>query len=170
MNYQVVFDVTQQSFPWWAFAVLALLMLVGAVAVVSPQSIRPRNHRAQIVTRFIGAIMLIVVIPTTINSLTNGLKQYGYYHSLLQQPGTYSVLEGAVEDFTPAPYTGSYSDSFTVDGVKFQYSEGDLSPGFNQLSQNGSPINQDGILVRISYVTDAYYPHRNRILRLEIKR
>ncbi len=170
MNYQVIFDITQQSFPWWAFALLTLLILVGVVGVVRPQSLRPKNHSAQIVTRLMAAIMLVVVIPTTTNSLLNGLRQYAYYHSLLQQPGAYSVLEGTVEDFTPAPYTGSNSDSFIVNRVKFEYSDADLSPGFNQLSQNGGPINRDGILVRISYIADTDYPHRNRILRLEIKR
>jgi len=128
MNYQVVFDISQQSFPWWGPAIGILFILFSAALVFRPQLIRPMDSRGHIIMRLIGVVGLIITVPATVDSLTNGLRRYNYYHSLLQQQHGYVVVEGQVENFTPAPDTGNYSDSFTVNSVKFQYSEADLSP------------------------------------------
>jgi hypothetical protein len=74
----------------------------------------------------------------------------------------YSVVEGTVENFKPMPYEGHENESFTVKGVRFEYSDYAVSPGFNKTSSHGGPIKQ-GIQVRISHIG-------NVILRLEVLR
>ena len=73
--------------------------------------------------------------------------------------GEYRVVEGVVSDFHPIPATGHDSERFTVDGVRFEYSDNDLSKGgFNNAASLGGPI-KTGLRVKIAY-------NQGRILRL----
>ena len=75
--------------------------------------------------------------------------------------GTYAVVEGKVENFKPMPKTGHSQESFTVNGVRFLYSDYDVSQGgFNNTASHGGPI-RSGLPVRIAY-------QNGRILRLEV--
>ena len=76
--------------------------------------------------------------------------------------GKASYVEGTVDNFVPMPYGGHANETFTVKGVPFSYSDGDVSAGFNNPSSHGGPIHQ-GLPVRIWYVG-------NEIVKLEIKK
>ena len=52
----------------------------------------------------------------------------------------YSVVEGIVENFKPMPYEGHENETFTVNGIRFEYSDYAVSPAFNQTSSHGGPI------------------------------
>src|SRR5262249_10246926 len=61
------------------------------------------------------------------------------------------IVEGTVEQFHPMPYHGHSLESFTVNGVRFEYSDFDDSkPGFNHTKSHGGPIHA-GMRVRIHY-------------------
>jgi len=77
--------------------------------------------------------------------------------------GDYSVVEGAVSQFHPMPYSGHDSERFTVEGVSFKYSDYDQSQGgFNNTSSHGGPI-REGKRVRIAY-------REGRILKLWVEK
>jgi hypothetical protein len=61
------------------------------------------------------------------------------------------VVEGTVENFHAMPFTGHDTEHFTVQGVRFDYSDYVVTPGFNQTSSHGGPI-RPGLDVRIHYV------------------
>lgn len=76
--------------------------------------------------------------------------------------GDFQVVEGEVRDFKPMPPEGHARESFTVSGVRFDYSDFDLSTGsFNNAASHGGPIHA-GLYVRISH-------HHGRILKIEIR-
>lgn len=72
--------------------------------------------------------------------------------------GRFTIVEGPVSDLKTTPK----SESFTVSGKTFSYSDYAVVPGFNKMRLNGGPIER-GMYVRITYVD-------NTILRLEIAR
>lgn len=51
-------------------------------------------------------------------------------------------------------------ESFNVNGVKFEYSDYVITPGFNNAASKGGPI-KEGLPVRISYIDGT-------ILKLEV--
>lgn len=83
----------------------------------------------------------------------------------LYEAEQYNVIEGIVEDFHPMPYSGHREESFTVNGVKFSYSDFDVSYyGFNNTESHGGPISP-GRRVRLSYVAS---DGKNIILKIEV--
>ena len=75
---------------------------------------------------------------------------------------TTHVVEGPVRDFVPMPYTGHSLERFTVNGVRFSYSDFVITCGFNNTASHGGPIGA-GRLVRIHH-------DDNLILKLEVAR
>lgn len=74
--------------------------------------------------------------------------------------GKVEVAEGQVKEFVPMPYEGHANESFVVNGHRFEYSDYDLTKGFNQSQSHGGPI-REGLQVRITYIDD-------KIVKLEI--
>ena len=62
----------------------------------------------------------------------------------------YKEVEGYVENFDPMPYGGHKNESFTVNDVKFEYSDFTVTVGFNNTKSHGGPIDS-GKYVRIRY-------------------
>ena len=76
------------------------------------------------------------------------------------------IVQGEIENFTHRPESGHVFESFTVQGVKFEYSDYIVINGFHQTSENNGPIRENGQQVRISYI------ERNNetlIMKLEMK-
>jgi len=78
--------------------------------------------------------------------------------------GTAQVVEGPAENFHPMPVTGHDSDRFDVAGVHFEYSDYEITAGFNNTRSHGGPIGPDSY-VRIHYIQ----PKSPVIVRLEIR-
>ncbi len=75
--------------------------------------------------------------------------------------GTYKEIEGIVENFDPMPHSGHKLESFTLNNVKFEYSDFVISPGFNNTKSHGGPIDE-GKYIRIRY-------YNGEILQLWVK-
>jgi hypothetical protein len=74
--------------------------------------------------------------------------------------GHCEAVEGVVSDFHPMQYTGHGSEWFIVGGKRFEYSDYELSAGFNNTASHGGPIH-GGVLVRVHY-------RGNDIAKLEV--
>lgn len=77
---------------------------------------------------------------------------------------TYMVVEGKIENFKPAQQSPNHFESFTVNGIKFRYSDFVIIDGFHKTSRNNGPIIKNGQYVRIGY---AKIDDKNVILKLE---
>jgi hypothetical protein len=66
--------------------------------------------------------------------------------------GKAAYVEGTVENFVPMPYSGHAMESFSVNGVPFNYSDNVVKAGFNNTASHGGPIRQ-GLYVRIWAMT-----------------
>jgi hypothetical protein len=101
------------------------------------------------------------ILWTTVTFL---LTYLGYlHHRSLVQENLCRVVEGPVEHFVPMPYYGHAQETFYVSGVRFGYSDFEITGGFNNTASHGGPINTS------SYMRICYDPAGNVILRLEIR-
>ncbi len=164
MNYQTVFEVTDKSFSWMCL----IPLLVSAVLFFFAWYNRKYRHGLPgvkigiIVLTIIGGITLfisIILIPT---SLLNQLETKQKYTS-----GRYQLIEGKIVDFHPMPVEGHSNESFTLNGVYFEYSDFQPMYSFNNSASHGGPIRFEGQQVRIGFITDK---GKNLILRVDVKK
>jgi len=158
MYYDVVFELADKNFnlvwpPLTAIVILSIFVFFG-------KWIHKALNLNKISYIFLGLGFLFI--------LSVLIRFYGLYStkywSLHQgyKVGEYYVVEGPVEQFDPMPKEGHKRESFTVNDVLFEYSDYELSPGFNNTSSHGGPI-INGLQVRISYI--GHY-----IVKLEVQK
>ena len=151
MNYQTVFEITDKGYQWW----FPTVGIVGtAVIFILRNVVRVPDSKRRIVrvALWFSLIWTMATFAVTFPEYYLLRKKYRAHQ--------YSVVEGIVENFKPMPYEGHENETFTVNGMRFEYSDYAVSSGFNQTSSHGGPI-KEGIQVRISHIG-------NVILRLEI--
>ncbi|MCV2487367.1 hypothetical protein OD917_20705 [Flavobacterium sp. SH_e] len=88
-------------------------------------------------------------------------KTYKLYNNYLFE------TEGFVSNFHPMPSSGHDTERFTVNGVKFKFSDFDISNfGYNNAKSKGGAIDTNKY-VRISYIK---VNNSNQILKLEVRK
>ena len=76
------------------------------------------------------------------------------------------TVEGLVQNYHPAPAGGHQSESFTVEGVNFEFYDNDLAdPGYHTAAVNGGVIKAQEY-VMLTYVN--YYDNKV-ILKIEVE-
>ena len=160
-DYYTVFTVLQQSVPWQARLILPGIILFGiTAAVVGIIQRRGRFSKGFIVLiAFVCAIFLLLAVLAFRAPGVQGMYTRARVAYL---EGRYSTVEGTVTNFHPMPYSGHQDETFSVNGVKFSYSDYVLIPCFNNTASHGGPLHE-GLRVRIAY-------SGNCILKLEVSR
>jgi len=102
-------------------------------------------------------ILFITKIPTI-------LRNERELKSMIKNE-TYLTVEGLTEDFKSPAEGSNHFESFSVDGVRFRYSDYAIIQGYHTTSKKGGPIDRNGLLVRIGY---RHIDGENIILKLEI--
>ena len=164
MDYTTVFEVTDKGFDMLTLTPLIFLIVGLGISwfnIKYNKSTSPKK-RFTIVFGFIFSgfafIMLLLTVPS---SLANQRKTKRIFENK-----EYKVVEGKIEGFHPMPYSGHDVESFTVNGVYFEYSDYMRVYAFNNTSSHGGPLKRNGQQVRLSYITVG---EENRILKVELK-
>ena len=169
MEYQTVYDVTQQGYNWWWLLIPAFILAVAIAAWKAREKFGPQlnlPNYAKVIGSF--AFGLILLLTLCITTLGFTVSYTGYVNAKqILQTGKAQLVEGRVENFAPQPASDNGVESFTVSSVKFQYSIATILHGFNKSSTHGGPINRDGIQVRVHYYYDQS-ENSNVILQLEV--
>jgi hypothetical protein len=125
----------------WSHVVIGLVVPLGAV-----RAWRKRDWIALVGIGAWGLFWNYLVLPPSWTIYHDHLRAQEQLRS-----GDCEIVEGTVEQFHPMPYHGHSLESFTVNGVRFSYSDFDDSkPGFNNTESHGGPIHS-GMHVRIHY-------------------
>jgi hypothetical protein len=156
VEYTVVFDVAQSGYRHGGFAASGLLVMCGALAVSAYRRLHGQDTPRLLVLLFcvFGPLWTIAVFGLTFSdyrSLSSALRD-----------GRCAVVEGTISSFHPMPYSGHDMEWFIAGGERFEYSDHQITAGFNQTSSHGGPIRQ-GLPVRVHHIGNA-------IARLEIAR
>jgi hypothetical protein len=143
----------EPSFTWWFPAA----GLVGVVVGFGLSFVLKDWRR--VFALVFGSLAVLWVVASTASA-------WGFYSraKTAARSSTTPVVQGIVESFTPAPFEGHQDESFTVNGVRFSYSDYVITGGFRQTASHGGPI-RAGLPVRIRYQPEV---SGNLIVQLEI--
>ena len=164
MGYKTVFEVTDKGFDM--ITLMPLLFVVIGVGIswfnIKYNKSKSPKRKFTIVFGFIfSGFALLMLLLTVPSSLANRNRTQKIFENQ-----EYQVVEGKIEDFHPMPHSGHDVESFTVNGVYFEYSDYMLVYGFNNTASHGGPIKRNGQQVRLSYIT---VNGDNRILKIELR-
>jgi hypothetical protein len=156
-GYTTVFDVAQSGYRQWPFAAFGQIFV--AVGLALPALIRIGIFRKPPawMQRWFPRVFLSFAILWTVVAFAGTFIDYRRAVDALQN-GEAKVVEGPVAHYWQI---AQKSESFDVQGVRFWYSDGVITAGFNQTAVNGGPIHE-GLPVKI------WYWH-GQILRLQIR-
>lgn len=166
-HFVTLFDLQQSGFRGWDFASSGLIFVaIGVVILFAPRIIKALkisffdfgSWRQKIFPYFfVGFAFLWTII-----AFTSTYLPYRQHLDLMQNNGC-RMVEGPVVDFVPMPFEGHANESFDVRGVRFSYSDYEITDAFNNSASHGGPI-RAGEVVRI-----CYDPESNAILRLAVQ-
>lgn len=164
MDYKTVFEITDKAFDM--ITLMPLLFVVIGVGIswfnIKYNKSKSPKRKFTIVFGFIfSGFALVMLLLTVPSSLANRNRTQKIFENQ-----EYQVVEGKIEDFHPMPHSGHDVESFTVNGVYFEYSDYMLVYGFNNTASHGGPLKRNGQQVRLSYIT---VDGDNRILKIELK-
>ena len=170
MEYQVVFDASQKGFDWfWTLLVPAFgALLVFGIFQQRGNTTESTGFRGAMKGARLGLLVVVMFFFLCIGAVafTTSFADYLQAQGRLRS-GDLQVVEGLTSDYKPAPPNDKGVESFTVNGVPFEYSYWSVTPGYNRTSNHGGPINRDGLPVRLHYYTDTGLGD-NIILKLEV--
>jgi hypothetical protein len=157
-DYTTVFDVAQSGYRQWPFAAFGLIFV--ALGLLMPTFIRIGLLRKppQWMQKWFRPFFLGFAILWTFVAFAGTFIQYRRAVDALRN-GEAKVVEGRVAHYWQVPHK---SESFDVQGVRFQYSDFGIIAGFNHIASLGGPI-REGLPVKI------WYWH-GEILRLQVKK
>jgi hypothetical protein len=140
-NYQTVFHIGLNSFPWFFMLPFVLLIAIGYALI--------RFSDGKQIRFAVGYLMIIwcslLIVLANLNLIPKFVEAR---HAYLN--GDSSVIEGTVESFHPMPTLGVADESFSVNGKAFLYNVLDPTPCFHNSPPHGGPIHS-GLSVRIYY-------------------
>ena len=90
-------------------------------------------------------VITLILAFSTVSSYKTTVVAY--------EKGEYEVVEGYVENFVPMPSEGM-DESFEINGVKFSYSDYNITFGYNNAKSHGGVIEGNGQHLKIGYVID----------------
>lgn len=161
MEYITVYEIEKIFFPYYSFIPLILLALFG-VLYYKLLTLHIKNILCVVLPVSI-LFMLFLCIANVygfVNIKTNIVEPYFN--------GEYLTVEGNVANFKPLASHGKGTESFEVNGIKFNYSKTSVEYiGYNKVSNEGGYIKRNNQKVRIRYIYDKTYD-TNLILKLEI--
>jgi len=162
-----VFDVLDAGFETWMFPAFGLIFVViGLCILIGPAILRawgiPFRENRRWSSRLTGYFFVVFATLWTGTAFYATYSQYQRNRTMVEQNRCWGV-EGPVEHFVPMPYGGHASETFSVHGVPFKYSDFTITGGFNNTASHGGPITPD------AYVRICYDPSNNVIVRLEIR-
>ena len=150
----------------WSF----LLLIVGPVAVLcfmmaAHHRTHPNETFKETVLGFKWHILLLVGVPAA------AILQLAVLYSATAgayQNHAYQTVEGEVSQYQTYAYAGKYFESFSVDGVHFEYgnqTESNFSFCYRKTAGQGGAIRRSGQTVRIGYVVRS---GKNCIISLDV--
>jgi hypothetical protein len=126
MGYRTVFDITQGGLQWW---IPLLAFICGTLFSGIGWALRKCGDNDSITK---GTFFQIVGFVGLLGGLAFFASMFGEYRDAkgTLESHSYSVAEGEVSDFVPMPPGGHATESFTLNGVRFEYVNSEWNKGY----------------------------------------
>ena len=158
MDYTTVFDVARDGFVEWKFPAVGLIgVAVGAGMLVYYW--RQPKVRGTGLKRVFALFYLTFAILWTVASFTSLYSEYAHLRDALVT-GRYTVVEGVVTNFKPAPAEGHADEEFDVARHHYSFSDYVVIAAYHRSRSHGGAF-REGLRVRIADV-------EGQIARLEV--
>jgi hypothetical protein len=111
---------------------------------------------------------LVITSLAILLSLLVAISQYIEYRQIVEkiEQGETQIEQGQISKYQPIDITNHGSlESFSINGIKFAYSDYHRIPGYHHACKNGGVICKEGQEIRLSYYTKN---NINYIVRLEV--
>jgi hypothetical protein len=163
MDWITVYDFGNESLRiGWMFIPISIVIIGYGMSIMI--FLNPSHRRRNIFIMVFGISFGTFGLVTGAVTIPHNISTY-YETKIIYENKKYKVIEGIVENFHPMPYSGHTNESFTLNGIRFSYSDFDESYyGFNNTESHGGPINQNK-KVRLSYFESGT---KNIILKIEV--
>ena len=150
------------------FSAVPFLLLLPLIAFLNFDKAEPISEFVKPIGLFIFVTIFCVITSLAACFLMSDLIQKAQIERFVYdtyQEGNALVVEGAIHDFHPMPETLHDTESFTVDGIAFYYSNHKESFYYSTCAFDGGYITRNGQMVKIWYVeVDGY----NYIVRIDL--
>jgi hypothetical protein len=163
MDYQVVYDAANASFPLEDLVIFLFILAICVYWIIRRNHLPKGWREIGLLLAGFGVIFSLCVGIILVSSKLSG---YNKVQDTIRN-GSASMVEGPVENFTVS--SGDNVNSFIVQDAHFRYSRYSETFGYHVTQAEGGPI-KDGIIVRIHYTDIEGDPSTPVILKLEIKR
>jgi hypothetical protein len=145
-DYTVVFDVTQEGYRQWTFPAFGLILVAAGLVVLIYELLRSA-HKFKKLNRIYPCIFIGLALLWTLVSFAFTFGDYLILRNTVRK-GRCEVVEGTVSNFVPMPREGHAMEHFTINGHYYEYSDFQVTAGFNHTQSHGGPI-AEGRHVRI---------------------
>ena len=148
--FHTLYDIQTDTFQWFTSLLILFFFLIISIRNIKGKSWNSENEWIK------PAFYILFGLMIGGNILLTTASYYKFYNlNQDYQSGQFEVIEGMVSDYE----RDSWSESFHVNGKRFNYSKYQDNQGYNQISREGGLI-RGGMIVRISYIG-------NSIVKLE---
>ncbi len=167
MDYLIIYDASDHLLDNWHFTAIGLVFVaIGSLLVFSPtfrSLFRPHAHPQFFAafSKFFLGFAMVWTIAASIDLFFGNAEAAN-----ASKKNTCLIAEGVVQDFDPMPYSGHKNESFTVDGVRFEYSDYAITGGYNNTVSHGGQV-AEGRTVRLCYI-ERGRTRSNIIVRVEV--
>ena len=162
MEFEIVYRLTDNLWFLLLFLLPLVFLFLGLALVLKPSWFRNLSKFGRLI---IGPIFITISLLVTVFFMANIILQYNNIVKPYMN-NEYLIVEGEVQDFVPGSDDwGNDTESFTVNGIKFEYSQPSAAFGYRRYAENGGVIKGNGQYVRIGYVI---YDDENVIVLIEI--
>lgn len=111
----------------------------------------------------VGPLCVLLVVASVYASVQEHIE----FTNALKEDSVYTV-EGYVENFYPMPYTGHDTEHFEIDGVYFEYTDFEITGGYNKSASHGGVVTENGQHLKIKYIETDYEEGENKNIILYI--
>ncbi len=111
----------------------------------------------------VGPLCVLLVVASVYASVQEHIE----FTNALKEDSVYTV-EGYVENYYPMPYTGHDTEHFEIDGVYFEYTDYEITGGYNKSASHGGVVTKNGQHLKIKYIETDYEEGKNKNIILYI--
>jgi len=158
-SYLVVYDLAREGFPNWTFVIVASGFMILSLGLIVYDWRKPMMGLGGAYRRLFIWFSALVVFTMLPSAIPDVVSEYRSHVQALRER-RYVLVEGIVENFSPAPSGGHRDETFDVAGHHYSYSDYVVVAGYHQTQSHGGFVRQ-GAHVRIADLNGT-------ILRLEI--
>jgi len=160
MNFELIYDANAAGYRQWWFPAYGLIFVAIGLGILIYQHMNPLPTRS-IWHRIFPFLFAGFAVLWVSIAFVSTFSDYWELRQALRS-GQFVTVEGKVVDFVRMPVAGHANERFNVNGHHYEYSDFQVTAGFNNTQSHGGPL-REGLIVRIADV-------HGRIARLEISR